>query len=307
MQTLTVSSNSNINETTTLSSLTLQRQDVNASVLWAVESGMAIDQMDPYWGPIADLYENSSSLNTLRSKVFYLPANRALFTGWDPIADASSLPAYALRVSKSWASRKFRTTVHDYTGSGNAAMLQLWRNLSASADTVSRITNLIWTDIMANNLYSNVSVQSTTVMKNVPTVGYNLLYAIPAFISLTLWIVLTVITTAFFARDRTSLHTIRQALYQTSLGRMVTRITTTSTKYAENTRKLAVQEGSKRIGLKTISNNQSDLIQFDLVSEQSSLRQMLNNSENTIKRRKRVPQVSDSSDLYPLYHDSDKK
>jgi butyrate kinase len=88
---------------------------------------------------------------------------------------------------------------------------------------------------------------------------------------------------------------------------MVTRITTTSTKYAENTRKLAVQEGSKRIGLKTISNNQSDLIQFDLVSEQSSLRQMLNNSENTIKRRKRVPQVSDSSDLYPLYHDSDKK
>ncbi|CAM0139107.1 hypothetical protein VKS41_007863 [Umbelopsis sp. WA50703] len=307
MQTLTVSSNSNINETTTLSSLKLQRQDANTPLLWALESGMAIGQMDPYWGPIADLYEDNESLMTLRSEVFYLPAGLATFQLWNPTTDASSLPSIALELSTTGATNTYGTKIYDYTGGTNVAMLQLWRNLSASADTVSRITNLIWTDIMANNLYSNVSVQSTTVMKNVPTVGYNLLYAIPAFISLALWIVLMVITTAFFARDRTSLHTIRQALYQTSLGRVVVNIATTSAYYAENTKNWISQESSNNIGLNITKNNKSEHIQFDLVPEKSRLWQMLGNSENSIKRRKQAPQVSDPSELYPLDQESDKE
>ncbi|CAM0142261.1 hypothetical protein VKS41_002256 [Umbelopsis sp. WA50703] len=306
LQTLTVSFNSTTNATASLPTLSLERQDTNTSILWAVEHpGMNISQIDAYWGPVADEYENSSSLNTLRSDTFYLPAGISSTIGGGDTTDASAFAAYALALSGPKVSDT-TTSMYDYTGKNNGAMLQLWQNLSTSAETVSKITNLIWTDIMANNIYSNISVPSTIVMQNVPTVGYNLLYAIPAFISLALWLVLVSISVAFFALDRISIQTIRQALYQTSLGRIVINITTTSANYGENTEKWITQESSTSIGLSTTNKGQSDHIQFHLVPESSSLWQVLNVSRKSIKKRKPIQQISDPMELYPLDEDSDK-
>ncbi|KAG2184426.1 hypothetical protein INT43_000335 [Umbelopsis isabellina] len=306
LQTLTVSFNSTTNTTTTLPNLNLERHDTNKSVLWAVEHpGMYINQMDPYWGPVADQYENSTSLNTLRSDIFYLPAGNSMTWSSSATTDASALPAYALGLSLS-NSISAVSSAYDYSGSQNGAMLKLWRNLSASADTVSRIRNLIWTDIMANNLYSNISVQSTTVMKNVPTVGYNLLYAIPAFVSLALWIFLMGITVVFIALDRISISSIRQALYQTSLGRVVVNITNNSRNHALKPEKWAAQENTNIIGLNISTNACHDHIQFHPVPQATSLWQVLNKSKKTIRKRKHEPQVSDPMELYPLDQDSDK-
>ncbi|KAG2184427.1 hypothetical protein INT43_000336 [Umbelopsis isabellina] len=307
LQTLKVSFNTTTNATANLPNLKLERQDTNASVLWAVEHpGMAIRQINPYWGPVADQYEYSTSLNTLRSDVLYLPAGVNLI--WDILstAEASVFPAYALYMSGSGSQSTSSKYVYDYSGGQNGAMLQLWQNLSASADTVSRITNLIWTDIMANNLYSNISIQSTTVMKNVPTVGYNLLYAIPAFISLALWISLIGVSIMCFALDRISISSIRQALYQTSLGRVVVNITTKSSNYALKSKQWAMQESTHNIGLNVTTNGRHDHIQFHLEPQAKSFWQILNESKKTIRKRKYEPQVSDPMELYPLDPDSDK-
>ncbi|KAJ2958317.1 hypothetical protein NQZ79_g6085 [Umbelopsis isabellina] len=304
LQTLTVSLNTTTNATTTFPNLNLERQDTNASILWAVEHpGMNISQMDPYWGPVADQYENSTSLNTLRSDVLYLPAGSSMLWSSSSTTDASALPVYALGLSGPVSSSM--TKLYDYSGSQNGAMLQLWQNLSSSADTVSRITNLIWTDIVANNLYSNISVQSATVMKNVPAVGYNLLYAIPAFVSLAFWVSLMIITIVFFALDRISICSIRQALYQTSLGRVVINITNASNNYALKPEKWIAQESNNNIGLNITTNGRCDHIQFNLVPKTSSLWQVLNESKKSIKKRKNEPQVSDPMELYPLDLDQD--
>jgi hypothetical protein len=305
IQTLTVSFNSSTaNASLTLPDLTLTRQDTNRSLLWGVEAtGLLIGGVDPYWGPVAEQYQNDSSLYTIQAENFYLPAGKSLVFGGDTACHASSLPIYALGQSMTTKSNTFN---FDYSGVSNAAMLQLWQNLSSSATTAGRISNLIWTDIAANNMFSNISVQSTLVMKNVPSVGYNLLYAIPAFITLVLWLAVVICAIVFFAIDRVSIHTIRQALYHTSLGRVVINITTFSSNYALDTKEWVARESDNPIGLSTTAKDQADHIRFQVVPETSSLWRVLNLSKPTKLKNESQTQISDPMELYPLDNDSAK-
>ncbi|KAH8553473.1 hypothetical protein BGW37DRAFT_485866 [Umbelopsis sp. PMI_123] len=304
LQTLTIAFNSSTtNGTFDTSDLSLTRQDSNTNVTWGVEkTGLPISGVDPYWGPVDDQYQNDSSLFTLQSNALYLPAGTTLFYGGgDGNCHGMSLPMYALGKSMQTDPSN---TIYDYTGSSNAALRQLWQNLSSSALTASRMSNLIWTDIMANNLYSNVTTQSIVVMKNIPAVGYNLLYAIPAFLYLLLWLILVVGVIVLFATKRVSLHTIRQALYQTSLGRIVINIATSSPNFNMSTRDWIETGNNTVIGLNLTAKLQGEHIRFKLVPETSNLWRVLNPRVPTKLKSESQTRMSDTLELYPIEYDS---
>lgn len=306
LQTLTVSFNSSTtNSSLTLSDLNLSRRDTNTSILWGMEAtGLPILGINPYWGPVDNQYQNDPSLYTLQAESFYLPAGSAFIYSGDLFGQASSLPMYALLQSMVTDTGSIN---YDYSGSSNAALFQLWHNLSSSAPTASRISNLIWTDIVANNLYSNISIQSSMVLKNIPSVGYNLLYAIPAFIMLVAWLAVVICAIVFFVTDRVSIHTIRQALYQTSLGRVVINISTFSPNFSKSTEEWVKRESDTAIGLNVTAKLQANHIRFQLVPETSSLWQVLNQSKPSKWKNQSQTEISDPMELHPLGNDSDKQ
>jgi hypothetical protein len=303
LQTLSISYNSSATSGTfDLSDLTLTRQDSSNSITWGVENtGLPIGGVDPYWGPVSDQNQNNPSLFTLQSNILYLPAGVASLGRMDKTCHAMALPQYALHTSMGGYSTQ---NLYDYSGASNVALRQLWTNLSLSASTASRISNLIWTDIMTNNLYSNISVQSTVVMQNIPSVGYNLLYAIPAFLYLFVWLLILISVIILFAVKRISLHTIRQALYQTSLGRIVINIATSSPNFNMRTRDWIETGNNTVIGLNITAKLQGDHMRFQMVPETSNLWRVLNPRVPKIPKSESRTRMSETMELYPTEYDS---
>ncbi|KAG2186747.1 hypothetical protein INT44_002973 [Umbelopsis vinacea] len=300
LQTLTIAFNSSAaSGSFDLSDLTLTRQDSSTSLTWGVEkTGLPIAGVDPYWGPVADQYQNDPSLFTLQSNALYLPAGIASTSlGLDQTCHAMALPQYALSESMGGDTNG---KLYDYSGTSNVALRQLWTNLSLSSSTASRMSNLIWTDIMANNLYSNISAQSTVVLQNIPSVGYNLLYAIPAFLYLFVWLAIVISVIILFASKRISIHAIRQALYQTSLGRIVINVATSSPNFNMRTRDWIETGNNTVIGLNVTAKLQGDHMRFQMVPETSNLWRVLNPRvpKTNLKSESRT-HISEHLELYP--------
>ncbi|KAI8584776.1 hypothetical protein K450DRAFT_276438 [Umbelopsis ramanniana AG] len=300
MQTLTIAFNSSVTSGNfDLSDLTLTRQDSSTVMTWGVEkTGLPISGVDPYWGPVADQYQNDPSLFTLQSNTLYLPAGSGStsISGLGKTCHAMALPQYALSASME-ADESGK--LYDYSGSSNVALRQLWTNLSLSASTASRMSNLIWTDVMANNLYSNFSAQSTVVMQNIPSVGYNLLYAIPAFLYLFVWLAMVISVIILFVTKRISIHAIRQALYQTSLGRIVINVATSSPNFNMRTRDWIETGNNTVIGLNVTAKLQGDHMRFQMVPETSNLWQVLNPRVPTNLKSESRTRISEPLELYP--------
>jgi hypothetical protein len=304
LQTLTIAYNSSATSGKfDLSDLTLTRQDSSTNITWGVEkTGLPIGGVDPYWGPVADQYQNDPSVFTLQSNTLYLPAGAAsTIFGLDKNCHAMALPQYALSQSME---ADVTGNLYDYSGASNVALRQLWTNLSLSATSASRMSNLIWTDIMANNLYSNVSAQSIVVMQNIPSVGYNLLYGIPAFLYLFVWLAIVISVIILFAMKRISIHAIRQALYQTSLGRIVINVATSSPNFNMRTRDWIETGNNTVIGLNITAKLQGDHMRFQMVPETSNLWRVLNPRVPTNSKSESRTRISDTLELYPTEYDS---
>jgi hypothetical protein len=78
----------------------------------------------------------------------------------------------------------------DYSGMSNFALQQKYQSLMLADPTngAAQILNLVWTDIMANNILGSDTRQTLLVGENVTTIAYDLRYAIPALLLLLLWV-----------------------------------------------------------------------------------------------------------------------
>jgi hypothetical protein len=213
MQRVEFSFNGNL----TLDNLRISRQDTNTSVLWAIEkTNLTIGNVDIFWGRVADSYEDSPSLSTTRSEIFYLPA---IIVDGHP----STLPASLWGRTFNDLSDYIPDGPVDYSGSTNYALLAKWQSLIEAdpENNPSQILNMIWTDIAANNLVGTDTATTLMVAPYVPSITYDSRYGIPALLLMFIWLPLFLIATFILLRGRLRLSHLRHLLNQTSMGRVV--------------------------------------------------------------------------------------
>ncbi|PGH18797.1 hypothetical protein AJ79_00210 [Helicocarpus griseus UAMH5409] len=237
-------------------------KDDASKPLWAVEvSNKPLNQTSRLWGIVDDAHEKNQGIVTRRAEHVYIPAIDRL-QGPRVIRDniaATSIFGIAMnsvygtlhdKVSSSADITEMLIT--DYSGRTNFGILQKWQSLSANASMASRIINLIFTDIVTSGTVGTKSTISSGSTTSLPTgddsddkpngaaggrvnndivvrqyennIKYNLLYGIPAFLILLVWIVVlsSALLASIFSCGRVS--RIKQLLNQLSPGRIVTGI-----------------------------------------------------------------------------------
>jgi hypothetical protein len=214
MQSITFS----FNGTSELSDVDISREDSNGtSGLWAMENAdIDIGDVDLFWGRVDDAYENNPTLSTTRSDVFYIPAGSSDIWG----VNAAGQPTTV--VGASW-SAVYDPSDFDYSGSTNYALLNKWQSALQSdpLNGAAYICNSIWTDLMANNLVGNNTSTMIMFAKYEPSITFDYVYGIPAFLLLLVWTpVIFVALFALVTRGVTLSHLL-YLLNQTSVGRTV--------------------------------------------------------------------------------------
>ncbi|KAJ7226316.1 hypothetical protein C8J57DRAFT_1585905 [Mycena rebaudengoi] len=174
-----------------LDALSITRRDIDTPVLWAIEkTDINITDVDLFWGQIPDSLEGDTSLSTIRSDVFYVPAGGADIWGVATGGTPSLMPALAWTTVMNALSTTGSSGFPDYSGTSNFALQQKYQLLMLADPTngAAMIQNLVWTDLMANNVLGSETRQTLLVGENVPTIAYDLRYAIPALLLLLLWV-----------------------------------------------------------------------------------------------------------------------
>lgn len=173
------------NGTMDLAALRIARSDIATPVLWGMEkSDILLSDVDLLWGRVPDAHERAASLWTTRSDVFYVPAGATDIWGVTTGGMAGVLPAMA------WTTLENPLSQVDYSGVTNFALLRKFQSmlLRDPLGGAAQIKNLMWTDLMANNVMGSDSRTSLLVGENVPSVSYDLRYAIPALLLILLWL-----------------------------------------------------------------------------------------------------------------------
>ncbi|KAL7273323.1 hypothetical protein RUND412_003826 [Rhizina undulata] len=206
-----------------------------AMPLWAMErTGLAISDFTPLWGIVDDKYENSSNLFTLRRDYFWLPASYSGAMGSVSSIAGAEAPASALTAATDPGSSIVGLDTM-YSGENSFAMFAKWQNLSADPGSTSTIINLIWADFMANAVMGTRSAltyesdatsgDDLGMISVVPyelKITYNMLFSIPAIITLALWIAISAIALFLWISSRVTMALLKQLINQTSTGRTVT-------------------------------------------------------------------------------------
>lgn len=212
------------NGTLDLSALRISRQTTNTSVLWAVENTVLnISDIDLFWGRVADSYEDDPSLTTIRSQFFYLPAGAMdIFELGFGLGQPTTMPALAWNKVYSSVSDPYSET-EDYTGRHNFALTNKFRTLIEADPFLgpAQIHNLIWTDLVANNLVGSDTNATLLVAENEPSVSYDLRYGIPAALLLVLWLPVFLAATFMLLTGTLNFSYMRYLLNHTSVGRIV--------------------------------------------------------------------------------------
>lgn len=213
------------NGTADIQNLQLSRGKSVENVLWATEkTNISIGGIDLLWGRVDDQYENDPSLLTIRADGFFLPAGTSSIWGSFP----PGFPAAAHACAWGQLYETGRTSgendfVVDYSGKSDYAIKSRLQSLAAqdAAAGNARIRNLIWTDMMANNLIGTQTNDTLWVADHSRTIEYDFKYAIPGLILLLIWLpsflgsIFLLIT-----RSLTFKH-MKSVLNHTSIGRVV--------------------------------------------------------------------------------------
>ncbi|KAG0637132.1 hypothetical protein HOY80DRAFT_1085548 [Tuber brumale] len=197
--------------------------------VWAVENtGMTIRDIEPFWGIVDPKYKNDPHLRTIQREHLWLPCGGVGLVDSPGSLGLLTVPGAALDEIY---------TKDDYTGERNFPLLTKWRNLTAAEGSASLIPNLIWTDIVANNLVGTKSVPSangiaeenerhSAGMLSVETyskiITYDFRFSIPAFVILTMWIASLFTAFLMLILSRVSLSVVLELINQTGTGRYVT-------------------------------------------------------------------------------------
>jgi len=212
------------NGTWDLRSLRITRQPNNISVLWAAEKAtLLIRDLDIYWGHVADSYENDPSLSTIRSPSFYIPAGSTDIWNVVGAGQPSTVPTSAWSLVHNTGFGGTDRGTARYTGQDNYSLLRKFR-LIIENDPVhgpAQISNLIWTDLVANNLVGSDTNTTLLVTKHEPSVLYELKYGIPAALLLAFWLPCFLGGVFMFIIGTLKLSHIRYLLNDISAGRIL--------------------------------------------------------------------------------------
>jgi hypothetical protein len=206
--------------------------------LWAVENtGRQIGDVDALWGIISARHANNPAISTLRSPHLYLPAilTRPInASSKDSLAGASAPQAILDNVYNFVLADRSNLQFGAYTGDYNFVMYSRWLKFSQSAETVPKIIDLIWTDMMANMVVGTRSpvtvaaesgdnpLLSRPVTIRERKIRYDIKYGIPAIILLIFWVSSILIMIVFVVLKKAKIEDLRQLINQTATGRVVT-------------------------------------------------------------------------------------
>jgi len=203
--------------------------------LWGIENtGNSYENgsINLVWGFVSPAYENHPNASTVKQESLYL-------TGYSMLANAGQLPIYEDNMpgSKFYAgSMETAWNVPgsgvDYSGDSNIALWARWQKLSESAETVSLISNLIFTNDAASAVVGTKGVLGPMneapsnlvpilVTPTVPKIKYHYPFAIPAFIAAFALLALSVAGIVLGVKGR-RIERMRIHLRRVSPGRIFT-------------------------------------------------------------------------------------
>ena len=268
---------------------------------WAVQNldGLQFGEAMPMWGILGSANSSISPLaatwnmSTIAAESLYLPG----FMDWLSLSGTAPIPALpssqylpalnfysqALYTALNIGPPNVRASGYqgyaDYSGWSSLGVYAKWQKLSASADTVSQILNLVWTDVAANavvgtrgwGLTSAASTDlkgfvtsadasaniSATELNPAPTtqvpvvlyhqrIRYRLPFAVPAFVALAITLVVLVALLVLAIRGKTGAKRMREFLDATSMGRITTRLLWTPV-VDENTKSFVDEYGKRQL------------------------------------------------------------
>lgn len=218
-----------------------QYHSASAVPLWAIERlDSAIGDQHTLWGLVDNAHENNQKLETLRRERFWLPNTLSAYAG-TPMDSLASSQAFATALDQAYnidpiSGRSEMDAM--YSGKLNFGLLAMWQKLSARPQTASQIINLVATDVLASYVIGTKSAimsshaQGASDAPNVlapvevfgPSIKFDMLYAIPALLSLVLMAAAIIIAASLCALRRTSLSKVRQLSNQSCTGRAHTNV-----------------------------------------------------------------------------------
>lgn len=234
--------------------------DASEYPLWAVENmhGLEILNAQPLWGIVGP--SNATVPEALRTNVSTVALESLRLPGImndysyllsepDPRAmmgiQGQNLPGvdfYAQALRNAFNTRRgTELSFGDYSGQTQLALYALWQNYSSKATDASNIVNLIWTDISANAVVgtkgwgltsvaaagssgsNHDAVQDSTVPVTLyeRRVRYHMLFAIPAFVVLAMFVGLVIFMLVLAVTKKTSFAKMHRLLDGTSAGRIM--------------------------------------------------------------------------------------
>lgn len=251
--------------------------------VWATErTNLTVRNLTPFWGIVDSKYEDSPALWTRRSDQLYLLAGQGyntgdLSTGAD--GNPSGIPLISLSAAYQVGGSITGSGMFDYSGQNSFALTVKWRELSRSPQTAPQIINLIFTDIMANTLLgtkagnlpsgtNSTAVSGSRQYQNfVQTwekkIVYDIRYAIPAIILLTLWLPILLVALILWCTSRASIAALKQLINQLSAGRLSTnlllRTDSPSLPADASSKEWSEKAGSTVIGFSRAKNGENEL------------------------------------------------
>lgn len=222
IQSVTFSTNS----TSDFQNIQVSREPSKSDVLWATEkTNLTTSEVDLLWGRVDDRYENDPSLWTIRVKSFYLPAGNALPVLPFPIGLPASAHGSVWDQVYSLFGFDKGGIVLDYSGKSNFALQEKFQSLISQNATLgnAHFCNLIWTDIMVNNLMGTQVNHSLLVSGHLETLQYDFRYGVPGFVLFIIWIPSFFGAIFLLATRSVTFGYISDVLNHTSVGRVVVR------------------------------------------------------------------------------------
>ncbi|KAG2184425.1 hypothetical protein INT43_000334 [Umbelopsis isabellina] len=296
-----------INNSTGFTSLKISRQITNTSTLWAVEkTGMNISSASPYWGPVDPSHTNDPNLIIGEGNFMYLPPGSSDYGysmfGEVPVTPSDSqgcsVPGRIFSVLKYGWHDVAISSSFDVSGKGDYNLNKLWQNLTASPQNASKVIKLVWTDFMANNVIGTGFLPTATISPRGQSVSYNLLYAIPAFVTLALWLPTIVFALVLLFTKRVTLHELKNAINQTSIGRSVVNMINPTSDSLAKTKKWIENDGQSKIGIKLErSDSGAGVAKFDYDPTEQTLHQVMQSLRPAVKSGLRSRSAKDFSPL----------
>ncbi|OKP13537.1 hypothetical protein PENSUB_728 [Penicillium subrubescens] len=242
---------------------------------WAVQNldWLQFSDAMPMWGILGSANSSQNPLaaawnmSTIAAESLYLPG----FMDWLYITSAAPVPVLpasqnlpalnfysqalytALNIGPPSARYSGYQGYADYSGWSSLGVYAKWQKLSTSAETVSQILNLVWTDVAANAVVGtrgwgltsaastdptgfapSANISSTDVntapSSQIPVVlyhqkiRYRLPFAVPAFVTLAITLVVLIMLLLLAIRGKTGVKQMRKFLDATSMGRITARL-----------------------------------------------------------------------------------